>query len=151
MQHATMSEPVSPVRYVFDTDMVTHQQIGHRSVLARLQAVDRSTVVTTVITMYEQMRGRLAAINRNQSEPHLQLAFRRLQATQQYYCTARVLPFDERATAVYQSLLVQKIRIGTQDLQIAAIVLAHDAILVTANLRHFTRVPDLIIEDWTKT
>lgn len=100
--------------------------------------------------MYEQMRGRLAAINRKQSDTQLQLAFRRLQATQQYYCTAHILPFDERATEIYQTLLAQKIRIGTQDLQIAAIVLAHNAILVTANFRHFTQVPALMIEDWTQ-
>lgn len=67
------------MRYVLDTDTVTHQQIGHPSVLAQLRLVDRSTVATTVITMYEQMRGRLAAVNRPQSDAQLQLAFRRLQ------------------------------------------------------------------------
>jgi tRNA(fMet)-specific endonuclease VapC len=112
--------------------------------------VDRSTVATTVITMYEQLRGRLAAINRKQSDAQLQLAFRHLQATQQYYCTARILPFVEKATQIHQTLVTQKARIGSQDLQIAAIVLAHHAVLVTANQRHFAQVPDLQIEDWTR-
>ena len=66
--------------------------------------------------MYEQLRGRLAAINRKQSDAQLQLAFRYLQATQQYYCTARILPFAEKATQIHQTLLTQKVRIGAQDL-----------------------------------
>ena len=145
-----MSESPALIRYVLDTDTVTHQQLGHPLVVAKLRLVDRSTVATTIITMYEQLRGRLAAINRKQSDAQLQLAFHHLQSTQQYYCTARVLTFAEKATQIHQTLLTQKVRIGTQDLQIAAIVLAHDAVLVTANQRHFTQVLGLQIEDWTR-
>ena len=145
-----MSEATTLVRYILDTDTVTHQQLGHPLVVARLHSVDRSTVATTVITLYEQLRGRLAAINRKQSDAQLQLAFRHLQATQQYYCTARLLPFAGKATQIHQALLAQKVRIGAQDLQIAAIVLAHDAVLITANQRHFDQVPGLRLEDWTR-
>lgn len=150
MPSATVSETTASIRYVLDTDTVTHQQLGHPVVIAKLRLVDRSTVATTVITMYEQLRGRLAAINRKQSDAQLQLAFRHLQATQQYDCTARLLPFAEKATQLHQTLLMQKVRIGAQDLQIAAIVLAQDAVLVTANQRHFAQVPGLQIEDWTR-
>jgi len=149
MPPATQNEPMLTIRYVLDTDTVTHQQLGQQFVVSKLQVVDRSTVATTIITMYEQLRGRLAAINRKQSDAQVQLAFRHLQATQQYYCTARVLSFTERATQIHQRLLTQKLRIGAQDLQIAAIVLAHNAVLVTANQRHFAQVPSLPIEDWT--
>jgi hypothetical protein len=64
--------------------------------------------------------------------------------------TARLLPFAEKATQIHQTLLTQKVRIGVQDLQIAAIVLAHNAVLVTANQRHFAQVPGLPIEDWIR-
>ncbi len=148
MPLAIMSESLSAIQYVLDTDTVTHQQLGHPLVVSKLRLVDRSTVATTVITLYEHLRGRLAAINRKQSDAQLQLALRRLQATQQYYYTARILPFAERGTQIYQILFAQKLRIGTQDLQIAAIALAHDAILITANRRHFDQVPNLQIEDW---
>jgi tRNA(fMet)-specific endonuclease VapC len=145
-----VSEATAPIRYVLDTDTVTHQQLGYPFVVAKLRLVDRSTIATTVTTMYEQLRGRLAAINRNQNHTQLQLAFRHLQATQQYYCTARNLPFAEKAAQIHQTLLTQKVRIDAQDLQIAAIVLAHAAVLVTANQRHFAQVPGLQIEDWTR-
>ena len=46
MPPVTLSELISPVRYVLDTDTVTHQQLGHPAVLAKLRSVNRSTVVT---------------------------------------------------------------------------------------------------------
>ena len=35
------------------------------------------------------------------------------------------------------------------DLKIAAIALAYDAIVLTRNLKDFSRVPGLRVEDWT--
>jgi tRNA(fMet)-specific endonuclease VapC len=41
-----------------------------------------------------------------------------------------------------------KLRVGTGDLMIASIVLAHEATLLSRNLRDFERVPDLEVYDW---
>jgi tRNA(fMet)-specific endonuclease VapC len=60
-----------------------------------------------------------------------------------------ILKFDLAACAIYKELRRQRIRIGTQDLRIAAIVLANNAILVTRNYRDFSQVSDLLQEDWT--
>jgi tRNA(fMet)-specific endonuclease VapC len=59
-----------------------------------------------------------------------------------------VLPWDTEAANILLDLRKQRIRIGTMDLKIASIVLAHNAVLLSQNLRDFQRVPDLQVEDW---
>jgi len=63
-----------------------------------------------------------------------------------------ILPFDEAAARLYgtlrASLEQEGRRLDEPDLRIAAIVLARDATLVTANVRHFARVPKLRVENW---
>jgi len=63
-----------------------------------------------------------------------------------------VLPFDEAAAEKFGQLRGGQIRSGhpapTNDLLIAAVALAHDLTLVTHNMRDFTNIPDLRIDDW---
>jgi tRNA(fMet)-specific endonuclease VapC len=62
------------------------------------------------------------------------------------------LPFDDAAAASYGSirhaLAVAGTPIGPNDLLIAAIALSRGMILVSHNTREFSRVPDLVVEDW---
>ncbi|MEH2414390.1 type II toxin-antitoxin system VapC family toxin [Nostoc sp.] len=61
----------------------------------------------------------------------------------------RSLGFDQYAINCYEDLIRQRIRIGTQDLRIAAITLSVNGILVTRNRKDFEKVPNLRFEDWT--
>lgn len=62
-------------------------------------------------------------------------------------------PFDDAAARRYADirhhLELQGKIIGPNDLKIAAICLAHDLTLVSANISEFRRVPGLKVEDWT--
>ncbi|MBI5934703.1 MAG: type II toxin-antitoxin system VapC family toxin [Chloroflexi bacterium] len=62
------------------------------------------------------------------------------------------LPFDDAAAEIYGRLRThlekQGKLIGPNDLLIASIALANNAILVTHNTEEFKRVPELNIEDW---
>ncbi|WP_225225708.1 type II toxin-antitoxin system VapC family toxin [Komarekiella delphini-convector] len=60
-----------------------------------------------------------------------------------------MLPFDAGAIAIFDELRVQKIRVSTIDLRIAAIVLSRNLVLLTRNLSDFSKVPELVTEDWT--
>jgi tRNA(fMet)-specific endonuclease VapC len=98
--------------------------------------------------MEEQMRGWLAEINRRR-EVHQQIpAYDRLLRLLEFLNAWVIVPFDERAADEALRLRKQRIRIGTQDLKIAAIALVQDALLLSANLRDFGRVPGLRVEDW---
>lgn len=137
------------IRYLLDTDTTSALQRGRPEVRRRLAGFDPRTVGSSVVTLYEQLRGRLADVNRARDETRLRTAFRRLLETHRYFCINNVMPFDTAAADIYRSLVAQRLRIGTQDLRIAAIALANDATLVTSNRRDFERVPGLRIEDWT--
>lgn len=62
------------------------------------------------------------------------------------------LPFDDSAAMVYADIRAKLelagTPIGSNDMQIAAIAVTHNLILVTHNTREFSRVPDLQLEDW---
>ncbi|VTU01363.1 PilT protein domain protein OS=Calothrix sp. PCC 7507 GN=Cal7507_4864 PE=4 SV=1 [Gemmataceae bacterium] len=53
------------------------------------------------------------------------------------YKGRNLLDFDEAAAAVFRNLKAARVRIGTMDLRIASIVLAHDATLITMNVRDY--------------
>ena len=65
-----------------------------------------------------------------------------------------VVPFSHNASRIYGDIradLEHKGRIiSANDLLIAATVIANDGILVTNNTDEFSRVSQLVIEDWTK-
>ncbi|RLC20796.1 MAG: hypothetical protein DRI57_03980 [Deltaproteobacteria bacterium] len=73
-----------------------------------------------------------------------------MQATLDYFSLVNVLPFTYDALQHLEKLRAEKVRIGTQDLRIAAIVLSVNGILVTSNRRDFDKVPGPVIEDWSQ-
>jgi tRNA(fMet)-specific endonuclease VapC len=60
----------------------------------------------------------------------------------------QILPWDQEAVDAFNRLRAQGTRVGTQDMKIAAIALAHDALLLTRNAVDFARVPGLRFENW---
>ncbi len=64
----------------------------------------------------------------------------------------QIIDFDDRDTEYFgklRALLKQKGElIGPYNMLIAAQALARKLILVTNNTKEFTRVPELVIEDW---
>lgn len=65
------------------------------------------------------------------------------------------LPFDDFAANTFgiirSQLEIRGMPIGAYDLQIAAIALANNLILVTHNTRELERVQGLQLEDWEVT
>lgn len=59
------------------------------------------------------------------------------------------MDFDSAAATVFDQLRPLHRRHGTMDLKIAAVALAHNAVLVTRNARDFGSIANLQIEDWS--
>jgi tRNA(fMet)-specific endonuclease VapC len=63
-----------------------------------------------------------------------------------------VLPFDEPSARVYGQLRAELEgrgqKLAEPDLRIASIALSRGLTVVTGNTRHFSRVPELGVENW---
>lgn len=77
------------------------------------------------------------------------------QALSQFLIPLTTVDFDYEAAVVYGRirayLEAQGTAIGSLDTLIAAQAVSRDLTLVTSNTKEFTRVPGLLLEDWTVT
>jgi tRNA(fMet)-specific endonuclease VapC len=139
---------------ILDTDVLSILQRGTGSFAKRLvQRLDESAdtdVCVAIVTFEEQMRGWLALIAKAANAPSLVSGYYHLHALVDDFNGRPLLDYDDRAASIFLRLRREKVRIGTMDLRIAAIALAHDATLISKNVAHFSRVPDLRVEDWTE-
>jgi tRNA(fMet)-specific endonuclease VapC len=125
---------------------------GERSAALRerLANVAPHEVATTIISYEEQVRGWMAYLARARNPAQEVQAYHRLRRHLDNYREILVLAFDEQAAEEFQRLRRGRVRIGTMDLRIAAIVLSRSATLLSANLRDFRQVPGLDVQDWTR-
>ena len=133
---------------ILDTDHLSLLQRGNTLIRQRLNMFNPQDIAITVVTASEQIRGRMNIISRADSSSELVLAYARLEDTLEDINSLNVLQFSEAAGNIYTELKT-KIRVGTQDLRIAAITLSVNGILVTRNWKDFEKVPNLCLEDWS--
>lgn len=67
----------------------------------------------------------------------------------EYFASVTIIDYTPQIDALVVELRKQGLRIGTQDLRIAASALARGATIVSRNTRDFGQVPGLKIEDWS--
>ena len=131
--------------FLFDTD--TLSQVLRRdpppSLLVRMAAVPLEEQFTTAITVGEMVYG----AERSSRREYLLRQFE-----ERLWPVVRVLPFDLAAGETYGRLRAELERSGTPlaepDLRIAAIALTRNLTVVTGNVRHFSRVAGLQVENW---
>ena len=136
--------------YVLDTDTLTLNQEGHPKVRERAGAVPPTEIAVSVLSVEEQLSGWYTQLRQAKKADRLAWAYRRLAQNVRFLSRLAILDFDEAAIERYENLRQQKLKIGKTDLQIAAVVLRNDAILVTANTGDFKQIPGLRLEDWSK-
>ena len=135
---------------VLDTDHVSALGSPSEAGLELLERISASgqDAATTIITVEEQLRGWLAEIHRL-TDPHRQIiAYGRLQRRIDFFAAWTVLPWDADAADLFVRSRQGGLSIGSMDLKIACIALAHDATVLTRNAKDFAQVPGLRIENW---
>jgi tRNA(fMet)-specific endonuclease VapC len=139
--------------YILDTDHVSVLDRGRelaQRLFQRLAGVDPAQVAVSIISYEEQMRGWLSYVAKAQTIQKELEAYKQLKRQLTNYCEMPILEFDEPAAQEFQRIRKLYPRLGTMDLKIASVALAHQAILLTRNLSDFRQIKGLSIEDWTR-
>jgi tRNA(fMet)-specific endonuclease VapC len=136
--------------YLVDTSIISYHQRGHPRVSQRIAATAVKLLYTSVVTVEEQLRGRLAVIAQSSQAPHCLIpAYLDLEQTLAYFQAWQVLSLTDEDYRTFLLLRQKGIRISTRDLRIAASALARRLIVITSNVSDFSQVPGLMVEDWT--
>jgi tRNA(fMet)-specific endonuclease VapC len=138
---------------ILDTDHLSILRSRTQPSFDRLEArlvKSPDEVVTTIVTLQEQMQGWLAYLNNARLPAQVLLAYDELREMHLSFALLNLLPFDAAAQAAFVELRTTLRRLGTLDLRIAAIALTQGATLLSRNLRDFQQVPGLTVEDWTR-
>jgi tRNA(fMet)-specific endonuclease VapC len=133
------------VTYLLDTNTcIGWLRQKQPQIVARIQAQAQTDIVLCSVVVGELLFG----VERSDPVYRANTGMRVQQLRQQFTS----LPFDDAAAEHYSriraDLTEQGLLIGGNDMLIAAIALANGCTLVTHNTTEFSRVADLVIEDW---
>jgi tRNA(fMet)-specific endonuclease VapC len=131
------------MKYLLDTDICIYIIKQHPpSALKRFKSLSLGDLGISSITFAELLYG----VEKSQQQQ------KNLTALEEFTLPLEILPFDDRAAQQYSVIRAQLekkgLPIGPLDLMIAAHALSLDAIIVTNNLKEFSRIPTLKIENW---
>ncbi len=132
--------------YLLDTDILSNllRRSPSTQLLVRLATIPPEHQFTSAVNLGELVYG----------ARRLEPGGSRLMDRLEHLVSAHlpVLPFDGVAARHYGEVRAELERLGTPigdaDLRIAGIALARGFTVVTGNVRHFSRVPGLAVENW---
>ena len=135
----------------FDADVFSELFFGSATYAARAVAIPPEKQSLPIVVVEEVLRGRLSAVRHAEARRgriKLDGAYALLEKSIAYVNAFQILPYTDAAERLFQTWRTQKIRIGTHDLRIAAVAVAHGATLVSRNRTDFDLVPNLHVEYW---
>lgn len=118
----------------------------YRRLRGKLDAAVGEVIGTTVVNVEEQMRGWISVIAKERQPRRQMSAYRELANLFEFIRPFRVALLTD--AAVDRLDQYGSIKISMSDRKIAAITLAHDALLLTANKRDYEQIPGLRFENW---
>ena len=135
---------------VLDTDHLTVlKYTGSERCLrltARLNEGAGELIGTTVVNVEEQFRGWLSSLAKERQPRRWVGPYRELATLVDFFRGFHIALFTDPAAALFSTF--GRIQIKATDRKIAAVAIAHDALLLTANRKDFEQVPGLRFENW---
>ncbi len=131
--------------FIFDTDVLSNivKEKPSKYLLERLKILLKNVQFTTSINIGEIYYG---AARSMQKEKILNVF------KEKVFPNITVLPFASESAEIYGNLKAKLEKIGMPksepDLRIASIAIQYKMVLVTGNIKHFTKIPSLKVEDW---
>jgi tRNA(fMet)-specific endonuclease VapC len=141
------------MKFLLDTDHISvlQKQSGadFAAIIARIAQVPQTDLAFCIVSFHEQALGCNSYIAQAKSPADVVQGYRMFDRVLSAFAAAVVLPFDTKASLVFDGLVAARVRIGTMDLRIASIALSQGLTLLTRNARDFAKVSGLVIADWT--
>ncbi len=141
------------MKYLLDTNHISFLQRRSGTefliLAARIAQHQPTDFAFSVVSFHEQVIGAHTFITRSQTPADVVRGYTLLMEIIRGFSAATILPLDAGAVAIFEGLRAQRVRIATMDLRIAAIALSRGLVLLTRNTSDFSKVPNLITQDWT--
>lgn len=128
--------------YLIDSDWIIDHLAGRSAALVLLQQLALGGLATSVISYAEVYHGIYGGRDPKTGDR----AFRKLLSTMNVLGVSRTVA--RRAATIGSDLRSQGRPLALPDLLIAGTALQYDPILVTRNLRHYQRIPNLKLHNY---
>lgn len=132
------------MKYYLDSNICIFYLRNPQGELARkIDSFDDADIKIPAIVKGELLMGAMKSVRRKKN----------IDDVIRFLMDFEIVPFDDFVVETYASiragLELSGQKIGDNDTIIAATVLAHDGVLITNNIREFSRVDGLKYSDWT--
>jgi predicted nucleic acid-binding protein len=131
------------MKYAIDSDILIYYLKNHPKIVERFINAELDEISTTIINYTELLFGAYKSAK----------SVENLTRIRQFLDSFTIVQFDKNSAEIFAQLkaLLQKNgnNVADMDLLIASICLANNLILVTNNTRHFEKIPDLKLENWS--
>lgn len=129
---------------VLDTDLVVALLRGKEAAIEKIRKIEENDLeaYVTSITSYELFKG--VYLSSNPAKNLMQVS--------NLFQNIKILNFEIEASKIsariFSHLKKKGLMTNIMDQMIASIVISHNETLVTRNLKHYEKIPELKIESW---
>ena len=131
------------MKYIVDTDILIYFLKNNKKVVDKFSKISDEFIFTTIINYTELLFGAYNSLKVEQN----------LERFKSFLGDINVLDFDKNAAEKFAQLKTKLKQEGNliedMDLMIASICIVTNSVLVTNNTRHFSRIEELSIENWS--